>query len=119
MVIVGAFGGPRSDHALLHGFQAVELFKRGYTVMLTNGKEEAWPVLPGVAEFDTEPGTLFSLIGFGPLEGVTISGAKWPLENRPVAAGSSLTLSNVALGPVTISLDKGEGLFIASSAAGQ
>jgi thiamine pyrophosphokinase len=118
-ILVGAFGGPRTDHALLHGFQAVELRKRGYGVLMASGAEEASPVLAGTEVFDLEPGALFSLIGFGPLGLVTITGAKWPLENRHVAAGSSLTMSNLATGPVTVSIGKGEGLFIAGSSSGQ
>ncbi len=114
-IMVGAFGGARTDHALLHGFQAVELRKRGFQVMLTSGAEEGVPIVPGKHLFDLETGTLFSLVGFGALEGVTITGAKWPLDNRHVPAGSSLTLSNVATGPVTVSIAKGEGLFISSS----
>ncbi len=115
-VMVGAFGGPRTDHALLHGFQAVELRKRGFSIVLSSGTEEAWPVLAGKQTFDVDVGTLFSIIGFGPLEGVTITGAKWPLKERFVAASSSLTMSNIASGPVTVAFTKGEGLFIASSA---
>ena len=118
-VMVGAFGGPRSDHALMHALQAVALAKRGYAIVLTSGAEEAWPVLPGKKVFDLEPDALFSLIGFGALEGVTITGAKWPLQNRHVPAGSSLTMSNVATGPVTVSLTAGEGLFISSSSHDQ
>ena len=118
-IMVGAFGGARTDHALLHGFQAVELRKRGFQVILTSGAEEAAPMLPGKQTFDLEPGALFSLVGFGALEGVTIVGAKWPLQNRLVPAGSSLTMSNVATGPVTVSLTAGEGLFISSSSRDQ
>ena len=114
-VMVGAFGGPRTDHALLHGLQALEIRKRGYAIVLTSGNEEAWPVLPGTERFDIEAGAIFSLIGFGALENVTITAAKWPLEDRFVTAGSSLTLSNVATGPVTVTIGKGEGLFIAGS----
>ncbi len=118
-ILVGAFGGARTDHALLHGFQAVALRKRGFAVQLTSGTEEAWPILPGTHVFELEPGALFSLVGFGALEGVTLDGAKWPLQNRHVPAGSSLTMSNVATGPVTVSLTAGEGLFISSSSRDQ
>ena len=118
-VMVGAFGGPRTDHALLHGFQAVELRKRGFAIVLTSGIEEAWPVLPGKEHFDIDAGCMFSLIGFGALEGVTITGAKWPLEDRYVGAGSSLTMSNVATGPVTVTISNGQGLFITGSHAGE
>lgn len=118
-VMVGAFGGPRTDHAMLHGFQAVELRKRGYAIVLTSGIEEAWPILPGTERFDIDAGRIFSLIGFGALESVTITGAKWPLEDRFVAAGSSLTMSNVAIGPVTVTIGNGQGLFITGSHAGE
>jgi thiamine pyrophosphokinase len=38
---------------------------------------------------------------------------KWPLVNRSVPLGSTLTLSNVALGPVRLSLRAGHGIAIA------
>ena len=114
-LLVGAFGGARTDHALLHNFQALALARRGFDVMLTNGLEEAVPVLGGEKCFNLAQGTLFSLVGFGKLEGVSITGAKWPLIDRLVESGSSLTVSNVATGPVTVSITVGEALFIAGS----
>ncbi len=116
-LMVGAFGGLRTDHALLHNFQALALARRGFEVMLTNGLEEAAPLLAGDKEFDLKEGQLFSLVGFGPLEGVSIKGAKWPLSNRSVELGSSLTVSNVAKGPVFVSILSGEALFISGSLA--
>jgi thiamine pyrophosphokinase len=117
-VLVGAFGGARTDHALLHSFQALALARRGYDVVLTNGLEQAVPMLPpGAKTFDLVSGTLFSVVGFGRLEGVTITGSKWPLADRIVEAGSSLTVSNVAKGPVFVSIKTGEALFISGSLA--
>ena len=116
-LMIGAFGGARTDHALLHIFQALALAHRGYDVILTNGLEDAMPMLSGEKTFNLADGTLFSLVGFGQLEGVSIAGAKWPLTNRLVEAGSSLTLSNVATGPVHVSIKSGEALFISGSAA--
>jgi thiamine pyrophosphokinase len=116
-ILVGAFGGPRTDHALLHNFQALALARRGFEVILTNGLEEAIPMLAGRKTFDLAAGIVFSLIGFGQLDGVSISGAKWPLTNRLVEAGSSLTLSNISTGPVHVSIKSGEALFIAGSLA--
>jgi thiamine pyrophosphokinase len=116
-VMVGAFGGARTDHALLHNFQALALARRGYEVVLTNGLEEAVPMLPGEKTLDLASGTLFSLVGFSRLEGVTITGAKWPLQARCVDVGSSLTVSNVAKGPVFVSIKTGEALFISGSLA--
>jgi thiamine pyrophosphokinase len=118
-ILVGAFGGARTDHALLHNFQALALARRGFEVVLTNGLEEAVPMLPGEKTIDLASGTLFSLVGFGRLEGVTITGAKWPLEARSVDVGSSLTVSNIAKGPVFVSIKTGEALFISGSLAPQ
>ncbi|MGB8819152.1 MAG: thiamine diphosphokinase [Rhizobiaceae bacterium] len=116
-VLVGAFGGTRFDHAFLHAFQALGLKQRGFDVLLADGAQEAAPILPGESDFALEPGTLFSIIGFGPLTGLSIAGAKWPLENRDVATGLSLTMSNIAAGPVTVALKGGQALFIAGSSA--
>jgi thiamine pyrophosphokinase len=116
-LLVGAFGGARTDHALLHNFQALTLARRGFDVMLTNGVEEAVPLLAGEKIFDLKAGQMFSLVGFSALEGVTIKGAKWPLSNRSVELGSSLTVSNVAKGPVFVSILSGEALFISGSLA--
>lgn len=116
-ILVGAFGGERSDHALLHAFQALTLARRGFDVLMTSGLEEAIPMLAGTHEFQLLPGAIFSLIGFGDMSGVTISGARWPLENRHVPMGSSLTLSNIAEGAVCVTISQGEGLFMTGSSA--
>jgi thiamine pyrophosphokinase len=47
------------------------------------------------------------------MEGLGLTGVKWPLENRDVPLGSTLTLSNEALGPVEITLSGGHGIAIA------
>jgi thiamine pyrophosphokinase len=54
-----------------------------------------------------------SLVPFADLEGFNLEGVKWPLYDRQVPLGSSLTLSNVATGPVRMSLEKGYGVAIA------
>ena len=38
---------------------------------------------------------------------------EWPLADRDVPVGSTLTLSNLALGPVEIALKSGHGIAIA------
>lgn len=116
-VMVGAFGGERTDHAMQHAFQSLVLARRGFEVLMSSGREEAVPLLPGNHVFDLPPETIFSLIGFSDMEGVTIGGAKWPLEDRHVPLGSSLTLSNIAVGQVRIALSGGEGLFMTGSSA--
>jgi thiamine pyrophosphokinase len=114
-VLVGAFGGERTDHAMLHAFQSLVLARRGFDVLMTSGREEAVPLCGGTHTFDLQPDVVFSIVGFSDMHGVTISGARWPLTGRHVPLGSSLTLSNIAEGAVTVSIASGEGLFMTGS----
>lgn len=118
LVLAGAFGGPRADHAHLHLVIAMALAERGIPVTLTSGTQEGWPLLPGTRVFDLPFGTLFSVSPFGDLEGLSITGAAWPLENVRLPFGSSLTLSNRVDGRLVIGLAAGRALLIAHPHAG-
>ena len=113
LVLAGAFGGKRADHAFLHLALAVRLAETGITVLLTSGAQEGVPVLPGKAAFDYADGTLFSVLGFSDLSGLTVTGAKWPLDHVEVAFGSSLTISNEVRGRLGIALERGRALLLA------
>ncbi|QDZ00420.1 thiamine diphosphokinase [Nitratireductor mangrovi] len=113
IVLVGAFGGPRADHTFLHLTAAIGLVERGITTLLTSGREEGHPVLPGAASFDYAPGTLFSLLAFSDLSGLTVTGAKWPLDQVEIAFGSSRTLSNEVESALSVSLGSGRALLLA------
>lgn len=112
-ILAGAFGGPRVDHAFLHLAAGISVAETGLPVLITSGKQEGYPVLHGENRFDLPHGTLFSVLAFSDLEGLSVSGAKWPLFGTDVAFGSSLTMSNVALGPVTVELTAGRALLVA------
>ncbi|TGQ48152.1 thiamine diphosphokinase, partial [Mesorhizobium sp. M1C.F.Ca.ET.210.01.1.1] len=60
LVLAGAFGGKRADHAFLHLALAVRLAEAGISVLLTSGAQEGIPLLPGKAGFDYADGTLVS-----------------------------------------------------------
>jgi thiamine pyrophosphokinase len=113
LVLVGSFGGPRTDHALSHLLQAVTLAERGFDVVLTSGIEEAVPLLPGSRVLDLPAGSLFSVVAFTALTALSLAGAKYPLDEADIAFGASRTISNVAEGPVTASLGSGRALIIA------
>lgn len=113
IILAGAFGGPRSDHAHLHLTAALRAVEQDIDVVLTSGSEEAVPVTPEPRRHDFAEGTLFSVLGFTELSGLTIEGAKWPLTNQQVPFGSSLTLSNEVNGALTIKLDSGRALLVA------
>ena len=113
LVMAGAFGGKRADHAFLHLALAVRLAEAGIAVLLSSGAQEGVPILPGKAGFDYADGTLFSVLGFSDLSGLTVTGAKWPLDHVEVAFGSSLTISNEVRGRLGIALERGRALLLA------
>jgi len=112
LVLAGAFGGARADHAYLHLAQALRLEEEGTPVLLTSGAQEGKPLLVGDHQFDYADRTLFSILGFSDLSGLTVEGAKWPLDNVEVAFGSSLTISNEVRGRLRISLVKGRAILV-------
>ncbi|RJT41016.1 thiamine diphosphokinase [Mesorhizobium waimense] len=113
LILAGAFGGKRADHAFLHLALAVRLAEGGMEMLLTSGAQEGIPLLPGMAGFDYADGTLFSVLGFSDLAGLSVTGAKWPLDHVEVAFGSSLTISNEVKGRLEIALGSGRALLLA------
>lgn len=111
LVFVGAFGG-RADHTFLHLTHAMRLAEDGTAVLLTSGAQEGSPLLPGETRFDYVPGTIFSVIAFDDLLGLTLDGARWPLDNFHLPFGSSRTISNETVGPLTVTLGKGRAMLI-------
>lgn len=117
LVLVGAFGGERADHAYLHLAAAMRLGESGISCLLSSGLQEGLPLLPGKARFDYDDGTPFSVLAFSDLTGLTLSGAKWPLEDRFVPFGSSLTLSNEVCGELNVGLAAGRAMLLARPAS--
>lgn len=114
IILCGAFGGMRADHTMLHLTMAVAQAAEGRDILLSSGTEEAWPILPGKYNPDLPSGTLFSIIGFTELQGLTITSAEWPLDNVKVPFGSSLTVSNVVRGTLGVFLRSGCGVLVAT-----
>ncbi len=112
IVLLGGLGGQTDHTAGLLG-QSIAIARQGVACLLSSGIEEAWPLVPGHMRVDLPPETRLSIIPFGDLAGLGLTGVKWPLENRDVPVGSTLTLSNIALGPVEITLRAGHGIAIA------
>ena len=112
LVLVGGFGG-QADHMLGHFGQVLHLAKSGLAGFITSGDEEAYPLIPGSLAIDLPAQSRLSIVPYTDLTGLDIEGVKWPLVKRHVALGSTLTLSNVALGPVRIGLEAGHAIAIA------
>jgi len=115
IILCGALGGKRSDHAFFHFVHALAMKQNGIDVLLTSGAEEGYAILPGHYSFDFPAGTIFSIIGFDDLGGLTIEGAKWPLRRKNVPFGSSLTLSNEVVGQLHLTLSSGRAILVAQS----
>ena len=113
IVLAGALGGERSDHALMHLLHAVSLAEEGFAIKLTSGEEEAWPLLPGTREIDLPKDSLFSVLGLSPLSGLFLGNVCYPLTDFSLPFGSSRTISNVAEGPIRLSLASGRAVLIA------
>jgi thiamine pyrophosphokinase len=113
LILAGALSGERSDHAFMHLLYAAKLAEDGIDMLLTSGEEEAYPLLPGSLEIDLPKGSLFSILGLDTLTGLSISGARYPLDNFHLPFGSSRTVSNVAEGTVRFTLSSGRALILA------
>jgi thiamine pyrophosphokinase len=111
LILVGALGG-QTDHALTNLMLGLRLAQQGIEVLLTNGLEEALPLLPGETRLDLAAGSRFSLIPLDDLIGLSIEGAQWVLDQATVRFGSSRTQSNTAIGPVRLALQQGHGLVL-------
>jgi thiamine pyrophosphokinase len=111
LILVGGFGG-QFDHALAHAGFLLALAKRDIKAMMTSGTEEAQALNGAMTLGDLKAGSRLSVVPLSDLVALNISGVKWPLANRNVPLGSALTLSNVALGPVELSLRAGQALVV-------
>lgn len=112
LLLVGAFGGPRTDHAFMHLILALRYAATGFGVELFDGRERAMPLRAGLQRFDVTPGTVFSILKFSDLAGLAIRGARWPLAGVDLPFHSILTQSNEALGPIEIELRAGVAIVL-------
>jgi thiamine pyrophosphokinase len=111
LVLVGGLGG-QFDHMLAHGVMMLALAQRDLPVFTTSGHEEAYPLVRDLTLPDLAHGTRISVVGFTALKSLSISGVQWPLTSRDVPFGSSLTLSNVSIGDVHVTLAFGQALVM-------
>lgn len=109
--ILGAFGG-RFDHALGIALLAARETKNGFVVGLESGSEAAW-IITGQQNIPLKTGQTFSVLALENCTGLRIQNAKWNLENAFLEFGSSLGISNIALGNIDVRLESGCALLIA------
>lgn len=110
LILVGGFGG-QLDHALAHAGFLVALAKRNIPAFMTSGTEEARGLV-GELHLALATDTRLSIMPLTDLIGLTITGVKWPLNNTKVPLGTAITLANIALGKVLITLKGGHAVAI-------
>jgi thiamine pyrophosphokinase len=112
IILIGGLGG-QSDHATAHLGLALHLARSGHTCFISNGTEEAYPLIAGAYEFDFGPQSRLSIVPWSDITGLNLTGVKWPLKDKALTLGTSFTMSNVALGPVKLSFTSGIAIAIA------
>ncbi len=112
LVFIGAFGG-RFDHTFVLALGAYRLAQRGLQVSLHSGDEAGYPLPPNeVLRLDMSAGQTLSILAASELRGLSVRGARWPLERAQIPLGSGWTLSNEALGgPLEAQLEEGVALL--------
>ncbi|WP_157070084.1 thiamine diphosphokinase [Aureimonas frigidaquae] len=113
LLILGALGGPRTDHVFSNLVLALDRAHGFDRLVMFDGRERAFPLTPGqTLHHEASPGTQFSICRFGEVTGLTIRGAKWPLDAVTLPFGSVLTQSNEAAGPVAITIATGRAFAL-------
>jgi thiamine pyrophosphokinase len=125
IVVVGAFGGPRFDHALANvGLLAMPALD-GRAVSLLDARTRVRLIrAPGPDGTSIERslpgrvGDLVSLIPYGDgVDGVTTRGLEWPLRDEPLPVGPARGLSNVRAAPdAAVTLRRGLLLVVETPA---
>ncbi len=117
VVLCGCTGG-RADHHLANLFLLEQLARRGVSAWLVDEVNLVTCLLPGAYQVQNHMRhRYFGLIPLDrTLEGVTLTGCKYPVEGIRVERGSTLTISNEFL-PHTVAeirLEAGAALLICS-----
>jgi thiamine pyrophosphokinase len=123
VILLGALGGPRVDHALanigllahpaLNGRRLVLYDERAARLSLLVAAQ-----LPVTVELRGRPGDLVSLLPAGETAtGVTTRGLQYPLDGEPLLLGRTRGVSNVRTGTVaSVTLESGRLLVIETPA---
>ena len=96
VLLLGALGGARMEHTLANIGTALWLTQQGVQAILLNEKSRVTVVLPG--RVYTYPRQAYQYLSLFPLEGVctgiTLTGAKYPLEDAALGVNFPLGVSN-------------------------
>jgi len=111
LLFAGGLGG-ELDHELGNLMLAVRLAQRGVRTAVTSGPTWAFALVPPGLELDLEPGTPFSVVPLTDLEGLTIRGGRWELENAGLPLGSGRGLRNITKDALRLVIQGGYGVLV-------
>ena len=117
VVVLGALGGPRLDHALAAVWLLALPLARGRDVTVLDGTTRVGLLHgPGERQLAGRRGDLVTLLPFGtPARGVRTVGLAYPLDGETLAVGPSRGLSNVRVDErATVRLEQGRLLIVES-----
>jgi thiamine pyrophosphokinase len=107
VTVLGAFGGPRLDHALANLWLLAHPGLAGVTVVLLDAAARVSlvtaPAADGSPVHHPLPGPSGATVSLLPLggdvTGITTAGLRYPLHDEPLRTGPARGLSNVRTGP--------------------
>lgn len=115
IVLLGAFGGARLDHAIANTLLLAEQRLSGARIRAVRGRSTARVLRAGErCEIAGRPGDLVTLLAVGgDAGGVRTGGLRYPLVDEPLVLGSSRGVSNeIERAPATVSCGSGALLVI-------
>ena len=117
LVLLGAFGGDRLDHALANALLLADPSLAGVDVCAVAGGARVRAIhAVGHLELGGAAGDLVSLLPIGDATGVRTVGLRWPLDGATLRSGRSRGLSNeVVTPPASVHLAGGALLVVETS----
>jgi thiamine pyrophosphokinase len=96
ILLLTALGG-RLDQHMTNVLLLTRREWAGVRLSLAEGNQRAWLLRgPDALSIQGRPGDTFSLLPLSPeVKGLDIENVEWPLQNKTISLGSTLTISNV------------------------
>jgi thiamine pyrophosphokinase len=121
ITVLGAFGGPRLDHALANLWLLAHPGLAGVDVVLLDARTRATLVAgPATRRLPGPVGATVSLLPLGgDAEGITTAGFRYPLHGEPLRTGPARGLSNVRTDAgAAVTLARGRLLVVEAAIGG-
>lgn len=115
-ILTNMLGG-RTDHLLFNISALYKIFKNHKDAKILENKEEIY-IFDNTIEFETELNDIVSIFPIvSPVKFINSKGLYYPLSNKSVSLGETLTLSNIAVeNRVKVAIESGVAIVIVKKA---